>query len=180
MRSLEKEQELNQLDNVIVPRLDVTDPASIKEAVKLTVDKFSSLDVLVNNAGYGGHAVLEQAHRTGAVKRVVATSSCAAIYGDNADSGRPQMASSRKRSGTRVLRSGIRHTPTQKRSQSRTTCGNTTATRIGPCVRSSMDSSAGTTAIRRICFHSIRARNPSDLLNSPEATQGLVIEQPRG
>lgn len=61
MRSPDKEHELTGLDNVLVARLDVTDPTSIKEAVTLAIEKFGAIDVLVNNAGYGGHAVFEQA-----------------------------------------------------------------------------------------------------------------------
>ncbi len=34
-------------------RLDVTDPASIQAAIDATIARFSSIDVLVNNAGYG-------------------------------------------------------------------------------------------------------------------------------
>jgi nucleoside-diphosphate-sugar epimerase len=40
---------------------------------------------LVDPALLGTRNVLEEAHRTPSVKRVVLTSSCAAIYGDNAD-----------------------------------------------------------------------------------------------
>ena len=61
MRSPEKEKDLNELDNVVVTRLDVTDEASIAKAIELAVDSFGSIDVLVNNAGYGGHALFEQA-----------------------------------------------------------------------------------------------------------------------
>ena len=60
MRSPEKEQELKTLENVWVTRLDVTDKASIQSAVAQGVEKFGTIDVLVNNAGYGGHAMLEQ------------------------------------------------------------------------------------------------------------------------
>ena len=41
------------LDNVTALRLDVTDDASIASAVAATVDRFGTIDVLVNNAGYG-------------------------------------------------------------------------------------------------------------------------------
>jgi NAD(P)-dependent dehydrogenase (short-subunit alcohol dehydrogenase family) len=37
---------------IITPRLDVTDRASIDRAVRETVDRFGSIDVVVNNAGY--------------------------------------------------------------------------------------------------------------------------------
>ena len=60
MRSPEKETELNQMANVIVTKLDVSDKESIDTAVGLTMEKFGSIDALVNNAGYGGHGYLEQ------------------------------------------------------------------------------------------------------------------------
>ena len=60
MRSPEKETELGGLANTLVTRLDVTDQASIDEAITRTLDSFGSIDALVNNAGYGGHAALEQ------------------------------------------------------------------------------------------------------------------------
>ena len=60
MRSPEKEQELTNLKNMLVTHLDVTDPASIDEAVEKTLQTFGSIDVLVNNAGFGGIGHLEQ------------------------------------------------------------------------------------------------------------------------
>lgn len=60
MRSPEKETELTQLENVLVTKLDVTDIESVNKAVALGVKKFGTIDALVNNAGYGGHAFLEQ------------------------------------------------------------------------------------------------------------------------
>ncbi len=60
MRSPEKETELTQLSNVFVTKLDVTDKESIKSAIQNGIEKFGSIDVLVNNAGYGGLSMFEQ------------------------------------------------------------------------------------------------------------------------
>lgn len=40
-------------DSVRIARLDVTRPAEAEAAVRLAVDRFGGLDVVVNNAGYG-------------------------------------------------------------------------------------------------------------------------------
>ncbi|HET8707449.1 MAG TPA: SDR family oxidoreductase [Pseudomonadales bacterium] len=53
MRSPQKETELNQLENVICPALDVLDENSIQQAVTATVQRFGTIDVVLNNAGYG-------------------------------------------------------------------------------------------------------------------------------
>jgi NAD(P)-dependent dehydrogenase (short-subunit alcohol dehydrogenase family) len=52
MRSPETETELTQLDRLYCVALDVTDPASIQAAVDQALQKFSAIDVLINNAGY--------------------------------------------------------------------------------------------------------------------------------
>ena len=59
MRSPERELELTELDNVLVARLDVLDPASIKSAVTEGIERFGTIDVLLNNAGYGAWGPLE-------------------------------------------------------------------------------------------------------------------------
>lgn len=60
MRAPEKDTDLRDLPGVALVRLDVTDTASIQAAVTETVQRFGSIDCLVNNAGYGGHALFEQ------------------------------------------------------------------------------------------------------------------------
>jgi len=61
LRSPEKAPELADLASTIVVKLDVTDPASIKDAVGEGLGKFGSIDCVINNAGYGGRAFFEQA-----------------------------------------------------------------------------------------------------------------------
>jgi len=52
MRYPEKETELNQLKNVILLKLDVTDVTQINKTVQQVLEQYS-VDVVMNNAGYG-------------------------------------------------------------------------------------------------------------------------------
>lgn len=77
-------------------KADLLEPGSYAEAMEgcelvfHTASPFTSafadpVKELIDPARLGTRNVLEQASRTATVKRVVLTSSCAAIYGDNAD-----------------------------------------------------------------------------------------------
>jgi len=48
-------------NNALPLRLDVTDKAQVKAAVEATEKRFGSIDVLVNNAGYGYRGAVEEA-----------------------------------------------------------------------------------------------------------------------
>jgi NAD(P)-dependent dehydrogenase (short-subunit alcohol dehydrogenase family) len=51
----------SQAGSTIYPKLDVTDESTIASAVAATIERFGSLDVLVNNAGFGLFGPLEGA-----------------------------------------------------------------------------------------------------------------------
>jgi len=61
MRRPENEADLADNGAMFVTRLDTTDTASIDRAVQQSIERFGSLDAVVNNAGYGGHFMFEQA-----------------------------------------------------------------------------------------------------------------------
>ena len=50
----------HQPDRVLGLALDVTDPGQVNEAVRQAEKKFGGIDVLVNNAGYGYRAAVEE------------------------------------------------------------------------------------------------------------------------
>jgi NADP-dependent 3-hydroxy acid dehydrogenase YdfG len=59
MRDPEHGKELQALDRVLVTALDVTNSNSIQRATKAGIERFHSVDVLVNNAGFGAYGPLE-------------------------------------------------------------------------------------------------------------------------
>ncbi|GAA4267802.1 oxidoreductase [Frondihabitans peucedani] len=61
-RDVSKVQDLESAnpDTALALALDVTDPAQITRAVEAAIDRFGEVDVLVNNAGYGYRAAVEE------------------------------------------------------------------------------------------------------------------------
>jgi NAD(P)-dependent dehydrogenase (short-subunit alcohol dehydrogenase family) len=59
MRNPEKENELQNLNDVHLFSLDVSDENSVKSAFVKIIQKFGKLDAVVNNAGYGVDGVFE-------------------------------------------------------------------------------------------------------------------------
>lgn len=47
-------------ERVLAAALDVTDPAQVASAVRQAIERFGNIDVLVNNAGYGYRAAVEE------------------------------------------------------------------------------------------------------------------------
>ena len=61
MRAPERVPELADHDRMLVLKLDVTDPDSISAAFAAARARFGRIDAVVNNAGYGGDGLFEQA-----------------------------------------------------------------------------------------------------------------------
>ncbi len=59
MRRPEAETELTAVEDLLVARLDVQDPASIAAAIESGIARFGRIDALVNNAGFGLFGIFE-------------------------------------------------------------------------------------------------------------------------
>ncbi|WP_198670320.1 SDR family oxidoreductase [Dyella sp. C9] len=59
MRNIAAAGDLADRDNVLVAKLDVTDPSSIDQAIKATIEHFGKIDAVINNAGYGQYGIFE-------------------------------------------------------------------------------------------------------------------------
>jgi NAD(P)-dependent dehydrogenase (short-subunit alcohol dehydrogenase family) len=65
-------------DRVLALPLDVTDPGQVTTAVRQAEDTFGGIDVLVNNAGYGYRAAVEEGDEAD-VERLFATNFFVAV-----------------------------------------------------------------------------------------------------
>jgi NADP-dependent 3-hydroxy acid dehydrogenase YdfG len=65
-RDIERVQDLADAhpDTALAIALDVTDPEQVAQAVEAARQRFGDIDVLVNNAGYGYRAAVEEGDET--------------------------------------------------------------------------------------------------------------------
>jgi len=95
-------------DTALPLALDVTDKAQIATAVKQAEEKFGSIDVLVNNAGYGYRAAVEEAD-DGDIRRLFDTNFFGAV--DMVKAVLPGMRTNKAGSILNISSIGARITP---------------------------------------------------------------------
>ncbi|MFC4395270.1 oxidoreductase [Arthrobacter sedimenti] len=95
-------------DTALPLALDVTDKAQIAAAVKQAEEKFGSIDVLVNNAGYGYRAAVEEAD-DGDIRRLFDTNFFGAV--DMVKAVLPGMRTNKAGSILNISSIGARITP---------------------------------------------------------------------
>jgi NAD(P)-dependent dehydrogenase (short-subunit alcohol dehydrogenase family) len=66
-------------DSALALKLDVTDPAEVKDVAREAEKKFGQVDVLVNNAGYGYLAAIEEGEDD-AVRKLMETNFFGLVY----------------------------------------------------------------------------------------------------
>jgi len=69
MRNTVNGIELAALEDVLVTKLDVLDLSSIENTVKMGIQRFGKIDVLLNNAGYGAYGPLESFPRENIIRQ---------------------------------------------------------------------------------------------------------------
>lgn len=63
MRDTNKSESLKNSENIFITKLDVQDRTSIAAAIAAGIQRFGSIDIVVNNAGYGLFGIFESASR---------------------------------------------------------------------------------------------------------------------
>lgn len=69
MRTPEKEEELNKLENVLVTKLDVLELETIESTLAAGIERFKTIDVVLNNAGYALMGTFESAKRESIIRQ---------------------------------------------------------------------------------------------------------------
>jgi len=59
MRNIKDAEDLQSVENILVLSLDISDTASIENALKISVEQFGKIDVLLNNAGFAQYGIFE-------------------------------------------------------------------------------------------------------------------------